>query len=75
MIENRVAIVTGASRGIGNAIATRLSDEGYAIVAVGTSELNSVEDNFEGIRQTGIPWTYVQADVSTVEGRKQIAES
>lgn len=72
MIENRVAIITGASRGIGNAIATRLSSEGYAIVAAGTSDLNSVADNFEAIRQTGNLWTYVQADVSTATGRDKI---
>ncbi len=75
MIENRVAIVTGASRGIGNAIATRLSGEGYAIVAVGTSEPGSVSDNFEAIRQNGKPWVYVQTDVSTAEGRNKIVET
>lgn len=72
MIEHKVAIVTGASRGIGNAIATRLSDEGYAIVAVGTSELTSISSNFEAIRQNSLPWIYVQADVSTAEGRDRI---
>ncbi len=75
MIENRVAIVTGASRGIGNAIATMLSGEGYAIVAVGTSEPGSVSDNFEAIRQNGKPWVYVQTDVSTAEGRNKIVET
>ena len=75
MIENRVAIVTGASRGIGNAIATRLAGEGYAIVAVGTSEAASVADNFEAIRQHGNPWTYVRADVSTVDGRNEIIKT
>lgn len=75
MISNRVAIVTGASRGIGNAIATRLSGEGYAIVAVGTSELDAVTANFEAIRQTGAPWTYVQADVSSAEGRNRIVQT
>lgn len=69
MIENRVAIVTGASRGIGNAIATRLSGEGFVIVAVGTSSIDAVADNFAALRQIGTPWTYVQADVSTAQGR------
>lgn len=72
MIESRVAIVTGASRGIGNAIATKLAGEGYAIVAVGTSAPDAVADNFAAIRQYGKPWTYVQADVSTVAGRNEI---
>lgn len=72
MIEHKVAIVTGASRGIGNAIATRLSGEGYAIVAVGTSELTGISSNFEALRKYGLPWIYVQADVSTVEGRDRI---
>jgi NAD(P)-dependent dehydrogenase (short-subunit alcohol dehydrogenase family) len=75
MISFRVAIVTGASRGIGNAIATRLSGEGYAIVAVGTSELDAVAANFETIRQTGTPWTYVQADVSSADGRNRIVQT
>lgn len=75
MISNRVAIVTGASRGIGNAIATRLSGEGYAIVAVGTSELEAIAANFETIRQTSTPWTYVQADVSCAKGRDKIVQT
>lgn len=72
MKENKVAIVTGASRGIGNAIATRLAAEGYAIVAVGTSALESIKQNFAGVEQAGQPWIYVQADVSTVAGRESI---
>ena len=72
MIENRVAVVTGASRGIGNAIAAKLAGEGYAIVAVGTSELESVAANLQSIREFGAPFAYVQADVSTPEGRQSI---
>ena len=75
MIEAKVAVVTGASRGIGNAIASRLAGEGFAIVAVGTSPQEIVAQNFEGIRLAGNPWRYVQADVSTPEGREAIIRS
>jgi NAD(P)-dependent dehydrogenase (short-subunit alcohol dehydrogenase family) len=72
MIENKVAIVTGASRGIGNAIAVKLASEGYAVVAVGTSEPASVAANMQKVEQHGHPVLYVQADVSSAEGRQKI---
>ena len=72
MSENRVAIVTGASRGIGNAIAAKLAGEGYAIVAVGTSDQEKVSANLQKIRQAGSRFAYVQADVATDTGRKDI---
>jgi NAD(P)-dependent dehydrogenase (short-subunit alcohol dehydrogenase family) len=74
MVESRVAIVTGASRGIGNAIAQKLAAEGYAIVAVGTSAAQDVAANLEKIRQTGAPLRYVQADVSALGGRNAIVD-
>jgi 3-oxoacyl-[acyl-carrier protein] reductase len=72
MIENRVAIVTGASRGIGNAIAAKLAGEGYAIVAVGTSDVEKVAANLQSIRQFDAPFAYVPADVSAEAGRQSI---
>ena len=74
MIENQVAIVTGASRGIGNAIAAKLASEGYAIVAAGTSDEESVAVNLDAIRRFGRPFAYVRADVSTEAGRQAIVE-
>lgn len=40
-LENQVAIVTGAGRGIGQAIATRLAAEGAKIAVVSRTETNS----------------------------------
>ena len=74
MIENEVAIVTGASRGIGNAIAAKLASEGYAIVAVGTSDGAKISDNLAAINRFGTPFAYVQADVSTAAGRQTIVD-
>ena len=75
MIANKVAVVTGASRGIGNAIAAKLASEGCAIVAAGTSDLKKISANLQAIRQFGNPFAYVQADVSTADGRQRIIDA
>jgi len=42
-LENQVAIVTGAGRGIGQAIANRLADEGAKIACVSRTEANAAK--------------------------------
>ena len=59
MIDQPVAVVTGASRGIGNAIAAALAADGYAVVAAGSSAQEAVAANLEQIARHARPGTYV----------------
>src|ERR1700733_2955777 len=51
-LTNKVALVTGASRGLGQAIATALAAEGATIAAVGRSE-DALKGTLEAIRAAG----------------------
>lgn len=74
MIKQKVALITGASRGIGNAVAVQLAREGYAIAAAGTSGEKDIAGNLDRIRAEGQPLIYIQGNVSEDEQRKMIIE-
>lgn len=68
MSEHRVAIITGAARGIGRATAKKLHQDGFALVLSGRSrdELESLESELSGsavvlgdIREEAMPATLV----------------
>jgi len=72
MIDQKVALVTGSTRGIGRAIALRLSREGYIIAVNGTSENTDV---VEEIEKSGGRALFCRGDISDPEDRNIIFES
>lgn len=73
-LESKVAVVTGASRGIGRAIARRLAAEGADVVIAGRTreDLDGVAD--EIARDGGRRVVAVATDLSTPDGCEQLHE-
>ena len=74
MIKEKVALVTGAGRGIGNAIAMKFAKEGYAVAIADIQEESAVEENIERVRANGHPVIYIRGDISKDESRKNILQ-
>jgi len=66
ILEEKIAIVTGAGRGIGRSIALKLAQEGCFVV-VSDIDLTSAEDAVKTISETGRKSLAVGGDVSNSE--------
>lgn len=64
MLENKVAIITGASSGIGQATAQLFAEEGASVVLIGRNEKN-LNDTVNGIKAKGQKAIGVLADVTS----------
>ncbi|KXF77774.1 3-ketoacyl-ACP reductase [Paramesorhizobium deserti] len=65
--QNKVAIVTGASRGIGAAIAERLGKDGFTVIVNYAGNAAAAEDVIRKIEQAGGKAVTAQADVADAD--------
>jgi NAD(P)-dependent dehydrogenase (short-subunit alcohol dehydrogenase family) len=70
---NKTALITGGRRGIGRAIAARLSRDGFNVVVNGRNP--PVDgDTFEDITAHGGKYLYVQGDISVAADRRRLLD-
>lgn len=72
---NRIALITGGSRGIGFGIAEKLAAEKWDLVINGVREESAVTEPLAKLRAMGVKVGYARGDVGSVEGRKAIVET
>jgi 3-oxoacyl-[acyl-carrier protein] reductase len=73
-LDNRVALVTGGSRGIGRAIALRLAQDGAHVMISYRTRTPEAQEVVNGIKKAGRQSAAFQSDVSVYAQAKEIIE-
>lgn len=74
-LKDKVAVVTGASRGIGRAIAERLASEGAKVVVNHRASAEQAEEVVKAIREQGGDAVAMQADVSDFQQAHELMQA
>ena len=70
---NQVALITGASRGIGKAVAEAVANAGAHVVCASRSE-NELKEFSNNLNDKGLSSSYFGCDVSNLENFKKLAD-
>ena len=74
-LDGQVAVVTGASRGIGRACALELAREGAQVVVNYVSNADAAEETRDAIHELGGTVVLVKADVSDADSASDLIET
>jgi NAD(P)-dependent dehydrogenase (short-subunit alcohol dehydrogenase family) len=74
MIQNKVALITGAARGIGHGVAIQLASEGYAIAIMDVLAEDQVKENIDKVKSFGTPVLYINGNITSDESRKTVLQ-
>lgn len=74
-LDGKVALVTGAASGLGEADARLLANEGAKVVVTTRKKLDEGERVVEEIKKDGGEGTFMKLDVSTEDGWKEVIEA
>lgn len=73
LLENKTALVTGASRGIGRAIALRFAAEGADVIFTDLKADESSDSLLKELEQLGVKATFHASDASVFSDAEQLA--
>jgi NAD(P)-dependent dehydrogenase (short-subunit alcohol dehydrogenase family) len=74
VLKDKVAIITGASRGIGKAFALRFAEEGAKLLLT-TTNIKRAGGTVEEVKAKGAEVALVEADISQVDQPQKIADA
>lgn len=74
MAENRVALITGAGRGIGATIARTLAAEKMDIAVVDYSDESAAKETLDALKAAGVAARYYKCDVSDFSATKETVD-
>lgn len=72
--SKRVALVTGASRGIGRGIAIALGQEGFAVAINYNANAQAAQETAEQVQQAGGQALTIQADVASMADHQKLID-
>ena len=75
LLENKTALITGASRGIGRSIATMFAQEGANIIFTDLREDDNSHSLLEELRAMGVKASFHASDASNYEQTVEVADA
>lgn len=70
----KIAVVTGASRGIGRAIAIKLGQNGFTVAVIATRPEENYPDAVSALKESGIDYGWFRGDIARDEDRRRMIQ-